>query len=172
MAFMLLLASALQVATSPAPLAVHADVSMPTSVAGSNRAVVDQAFADWQANRGSFYDLIAADGFITIAGQSPHSGTFGKATFLRDRAKPFQARFSTPIVPTRWKVWAVDDQVFVRWDSKATACDGRPYINSYAYFITMRDGRATALTMFLDMGAFDDVWNRCRPADQNTGSGR
>ena len=60
----------------------------------------------------------------------------------------------------------MDDQVFVRWDSKATACDGKPYANSYAYFLTMRDGRATALTMFLDMGAFDDVWNRCQPAEQ------
>lgn len=134
--------------------------------ASSNRVIVDKAFVEWQAGRGSFYDLITDDGSITIAGQSPNSGTFSKAGFLKDRAKPFAARFSTPILPTRWTVWAVDDQVFVRWDSKATACDGKPYTNSYAYFITMKAGRASALTMFLDMGAFDDVWNRCRPAQQ------
>ena len=109
--------------------------------------------------------MITEDGSVTIAGQSPHSGSFSKAGFLNDRGKPFQARFSTPIVPTNWKLWAVEDQVFVRWDSKATACDGTPYINSYAYFITMKHGRATALTMFLDMGAFEDVWNRCQPAE-------
>ena len=136
------------------------------TVASSDRAIVEKAFADWQAGRGSFYDLITEDGVVTIAGQSPRSGTFSKAEFLELRARPFAARFSTPIVPTRWTVWAVDDQVFVRWDSKAIACDGKSYANSYAYFITMRDGRATALTMFLDMGAFDDVWNRCQPAGQ------
>lgn len=151
-------------------LSVHADTPIPMTVTGSNRSIVDDAFADWRAARGSFYDLITDDASVTIAGQSPHSGTFSKAVFLRDRAKPFQARFSTPIVPTRWTVWAVDDEVFVRWDGKATACDGQPYHNSYAFFITMKDGRATALTMFLDMRAFDDVWNRCQPADRGVES--
>ena len=142
------------------------------TVANSNRRIVETAFADWQAGWGSFYDLITDNGAVTIAAQSPHSGTFARADFLRDRAKPFQARFSTPIVPTRWKVRAVDDEVFVRWDSEATACYGKPYANSYACFITMRDDRATALTMFLDMGAFDDVWSRCGPADQSAGCDR
>lgn len=158
-------ASASHAMTRPdvASIAIGGDVS--STIADANRAAVEKAFADWRAGRGSFYDLIADDGTVTIAGQSPHSGTFAKAAFLRDRAKPFQARFSTPIVPIRWSVWAVDDQVFVRWDSRATACDGKPYANSYAYFITMKDGHATALTMFLDMGAFDDVWSGCRPVE-------
>lgn len=103
---------------------------------------------------------------MTIAGQSPHSGTFGKDAFRRERAKPFAARFSTAILPTDWKIWTDDDEAIVRWESRAVACNGEPYVNSYAYFITMKDGRATALTMFLDMGAFDDVWNRCSPSDQ------
>lgn len=138
----------------------------------SNRNVVDCAFTDWKEGRGSFYDLLTEDGSVTIAGQSPHSGTFGKAEFLRDRAKPFQARFSTPIVPTHWTIWAEGDQVIVRWDSKATACDGKPYANSYAFFLAMKDGHATELTMFLDMGAFDDIWNRCRPIEQSRGNAR
>ena len=132
----------------------------------ANREIVARAFVDWQAGQGSFYDLMTEEAAVTIAGASKHSGTFSKAAFLRDRARPFQARFSTPIMPTGWTIWAVEDEVIVRWDSRATACDGKPYANSYAYFITMPDGRATALTMILDMGAFDDVWNRCAPADQ------
>ena len=160
--------SALLAVTSPPEPWIHAVGVVPTTAAISNGTIVRTAFANWQAGRGSFYDLIADDGSVTIAGQSPRSGTFSKAEFLRDRAKPFQARFSTPIKPTRWTVWAADDQVFVRWESEATACDGRSYSNSYAYFITMREGRATALTMSLDMGAFDDVWDRCRPAENKS----
>ena len=165
-------ASALQAVTSLAPPAVHAGEPSLTTVAGTNHIIVETAFVDWQAGKGSFYDLITDDGSVTIAGQSAHSGTFTKAAFLRDRAKPFQARLAMPIVPTRWTIWAADDQVFVRWDSEATACHGKLYTNSYAYFVTMKDGRATALTMFLEMGAFDDVWNRCRPADQRARSER
>ncbi len=164
------LAPVLQISTTPTAPSADAVGPIPVTLASLNRAIVEKAFADWQAARGSFYDLVTDDGFVTIAGQSPHSGTFTKAAFLRDRAKPFQARFSTPIVPTRWTISAVDDEVFVRWDSTAVACDGKSYVNSYAYFITMQGGRATALTMFLDMGAFDDVWNRCQPVNQHAES--
>ena len=141
--------------------AEHSTRSEPATA--SNRLIVDQAFAEWKAGKASFYALLTDEASVTIAGESVNSGTFLKAAFLRDRAAPFQARFRTPLLPTRWTVWAVGDEVIVRWDSRATACDGRPYTNSYAYFITMKNGRATALTMFLDMGAFDDVWNRCAP---------
>ena len=103
---------------------------------------------------------------MTIADRSPRGGTFSKAAFPRERSTPFGARFRTAPAPTGWTGWAADNQVFVRWDSSGTACDGKLYANSYAYFLTMQDGRATALTMFLDMGAFDDVWSRCRPPRQ------
>jgi uncharacterized protein len=129
----------------------------------ANRDIIETAFEDWAAGRRSFYDLCAADASITIMGQSRFSGTFSKDAFLRERARPFVARFSTPIVPANWKIWAEKDDVIARWDSHATACDGKPYNNSYAFFITMKDGRATSLTMFLDMSAFEDVWNRCQP---------
>jgi ketosteroid isomerase-like protein len=134
-----------------------------------NRNVVEHVFAAWQGGRGSFYDLLIDDGSVTIMGRSPNSGTFSKAAFLRDRAGPFQARFTTPILPVDWTIWAAGDTVIARWRSTAVACDGKLYANDYAYFITMRDGRAIALTMFLDMTAFDDVWNRCRPADPGKG---
>lgn len=167
-----LLASVLQTMAAPAAPVVRPAPTASDAVVSSNKALVERAFADWRAGRGSFYDLITEAGTVTIAGQSPRSGTFTKAAFLRERATPFGNRFRTPVVPTNWTVWAADDQVFVRWDSVGTACDGRRYTNSYAYFLTMRDGRATALTMFLDMGAFDDVWNRCRLVRGRTGGGR
>ena len=135
------------------------------TVARANEAIVDKAFAGWQSGQGSFYELLTDHATVTISGDSPHSGTFSKAQFLEERAKPFQARFLKPIVPTRWKIWAIDDEVIARWDTQATSCDGRPYLNSYAYFVTMKEGRAEALTMFLDMGAFDEVWDRCPAAD-------
>ena len=148
-------------------LALSASVpAAETFATHKNRNAVEKAFADWAAEKGSFYDLLTDDAVVRIEGQSPNSGTFSKAAFFRDRAKPFQARFSTSILPTKWTIWAVDDEVIVRWGSKAADCDGKAYANSYAYFMTMRRGRATALTMFLDMGAYDDVWKRCQPVDQ------
>ena len=157
----LVLAQAFSTAAVPTPAAATGLMA----VARANEAIVDRAFGDWQAGHGSFYELLIDNASVTISGRSPHSGTFSKAQFLEERAKPFQARFLEPIVPTRWKIWAVDDQVIVRWDSQAISCDGRPYLNSYAYFVTMKAGHAEALTMFLDMGAFDEVWSRCSPAD-------
>ena len=155
------LAQALSSTAAPPP-AVGAALM---TVALANKAIVDKAFADWKAGHGSFYELLTANATVTISGHSSHSGTFSKAQFLQERAKPFQARFSKPIVAIHWKIWAVDDEVIVRWESQAISCDGTPYLNSYAYFITMKEGRAEALTMFLDMSAFDEVWSRCPAAD-------
>lgn len=145
-------------------------MSQQPAEAAANLRAVDAAFAAWRSGRGSVFDLLMDEAAVTIAGSSPHSGTFGKAAFLSERMAPFAARFDGPLLPVEWKAWAVDDQVFVRWESRATARDGVPYANSYAFFITMEGGRVTALTMFLDMGAFDDVWTRCSPAVELQGA--
>ncbi|GBR09732.1 nuclear transport factor 2-like protein [Gluconobacter frateurii] len=53
--------------------------------------------------------------------------------------------------------------VIVHFDGHGIANDGKPYDNSYAWFLTMRGGRVIAGTAFFDRIAFNDLWTRVRP---------
>ena len=135
-----------------------------------NYDAVARAFADWAAGGTGFYDLLAADAVLTIAGTSRLAGTFaGPAAFLAERGRPFMARFSAPPVPVVRHIWADGDAVAVFWDGHGTTRDGHPYANTYAYVFTFAGGVAVGLTMLLDMHAFEAVWDRVRPAPQPLG---
>jgi ketosteroid isomerase-like protein len=56
------------------------------------------------------------------------------------------------------------DRVVVLFDARGTATDGRPYVNSYAWFFRMRSGRVIEANAFFDAIAFDDLWSRITPA--------
>lgn len=47
------------------------------------------------------------------------------------------------------------DTVVVRWDGVAPMKNGQIYRNSYAWFLTMRDGKVSAATAFLDLPTYD-----------------
>ncbi len=131
----------------------------------SNAELVLQAFKDWGDGRGSFFDIVSPDAVWTIPGTSAHCGTWhGRDVFLSEIAKPFLARFATPFLPTVRRIWVDGETVVVLWDSRSTDRDGKPYANSYVYIMTFQDGLATEVTAFLDMAAFNDVWDRVRPA--------
>src|SRR5437763_127378 len=53
--------------------------------------------------------------------------------------------------------------VSVRWDGHGVANDGRPYDNSYAWFMTVRDGKVIDGTAFFDSISFNDLWTRVPP---------
>ena len=55
------------------------------------------------------------------------------------------------------------DTVIVLWDGRGVANDGQPYENSYAWFMTMRDGKVIDGTAFYDSISFNDLWTRVRP---------
>ena len=57
----------------------------------------------------------------------------------------------------------VGDTVIVRWDGHGVANDGRPYDNSYAWFMTVRDGKVIDGTAFFDSISFNDLWTRVPP---------
>ena len=125
-----------------------------------NAALVRKAFDDWATGRASFYDILAPDAVWTIPGTSPHCGTWhSREAFLTDMVRPFLSCFSTFSFTVR-KIWTDGDTVAVHWDSQATDRDGRPYSNAYVYVIALEGGFATSVTAFLDMVAFNDVWNR------------
>jgi uncharacterized protein len=46
------------------------------------------------------------------------------------------------------------------WDGRGVANDDRPYENSYAWIMRMRDGEVVEGTAFYDTLSFNDLWTR------------
>ena len=79
----------------------------------------------------------------------------------------FGARFAEGerFRPVRIHALCADgDTVIVRWDGHGVANDGIPYDNSYAWFMTLRDGLVVDGTAYFDSIAFDELWRRCDAA--------
>lgn len=116
-----------------------------------NTALVQQAFENWQQGRGSVFDLLAENSVWTVAGTSPYSGTYRtREEFMTQAVLPINARLATPITPDVKHIVAQGEQVVVMWDGMATAKDGSRYENSYAWHLTMQDGKITQVNAFLD----------------------
>lgn len=116
-----------------------------------NTALVQQAFENWQQGRGSVFDLLAENSVWTVAGTSPYSGTYRtREEFMTQAVLPINARLATPITPDVKHIVAQGEQVVVMWDGMATAKDGSQYENSYAWHLTMQDGKITQVNAFLD----------------------
>lgn len=131
-----------------------------------NKAIVSQSFDAWRSGTGSPFDLLADDARWTIEGNSVASKTYpSKEDFLRDVIRPFNARMKVGIKPTVRSITAEGDRVVILFDARGTATDGKPYVNSYAWFFRMRSGRVVEANAFFDAPAFDDLWSRVTPAN-------
>ena len=138
--------------------AVAAEVSR-----SSNVGAVQQTFRKWAAGEGSLEDLMAEDAVIHIPGTASHCGIFSRTAFTRDVARPFIARFSQPPRPRARMVSANRNDVVVLADSEGMRRDGKPYANCYVFVLKMRRGRVVRATEFLDMVAFNEVWDQVAP---------
>ena len=49
-------------------------------------------------------------------------------------------------------------------DGHAVACDGRPYDNTYSWFLRVADGRVREAVAFYDGATLEDVFDRNPPA--------
>ena len=79
---------------------------------------------------------------------------------------PFGARFSEPFRPvTVREVYAHGDTVVVLWGGKCNRLDGKPYENTYAWFMRFRDGLVVEATAFFDSIAFNELWSEVTPED-------
>jgi uncharacterized protein len=133
----------------------------------TNREIIREAFEAWSAGRGSVFDLLADDAVWTIVGNSAAAGTYqSRAEFLDRVIRPFNARLSTPLVPTVRALYADGDTVIAYFDASATARDNRPYNNTYTWYLKLQDGAVTNATAFFDSIAFDDLWARVDPAEE------
>jgi uncharacterized protein len=129
-----------------------------------NKAAVRAGFDAWAAGTGSPYDLLAEDAQWTITGNSLASKTYpSREAFLSEVIRPFNARLRAPLVPAIRTMYADGDTVIVFFDARGTARDGRPYVNTYAWFLQMRGGRIVQASAFFDAIEFNDFWTRIDP---------
>ncbi len=104
-----------------------------------------------------------ADAQIVIPGTSPNCGTFSKEAFLRDVAAPFMARFVEPPAPQLRAVWGNAGATVVLADATGLTRDEQAYANAYVFLFETRGPQVTKVTEFLDMAAFNAVWDRVEP---------
>jgi uncharacterized protein len=105
--------------------------------AEANRAAIQAVFEAWQAGRGALPDV----------------GPFGARFARGERFRPVRVR----------SVLADGDTVVAIWDGRGVANDGKPYENSYAFILRMRDGEVVDGTAFFDSISFNDLWTRVTP---------
>ncbi|UAJ10560.1 nuclear transport factor 2 family protein [Polymorphobacter megasporae] len=120
-----------------------------------NREIVRGAFDAWAAGRSSVFDVLADDAVWTIPGTTPGAGEWrGRQEYVDAAVTPLFARLAAPARPELTGIWADGDEVILRWRQNTPLKAGGSYCNEYAWFFTMRDGRATAVTAFLDLPAY------------------
>jgi ketosteroid isomerase-like protein len=130
----------------------------------ANKAIIRAAFDDWAAGTGGPFTLLAPHATWTIVGNSPVSRTFGsRQEFLDVVIGPFNARMSKPLVPVVRALYAEGDTVIAFFDAAGTAKDGKPYKNTYTWYLRMRDGVIVEAIAFFDTIEFTDFWNRVIP---------
>src|SRR5690606_37024601 len=153
LALLLALPPAFDVVAASSRLTAPPSSSPPSALAPAlapaNAARVREAFAAWREGRGSVFDLLHPQVEWTVAGHSPVSGVYrSRAQFMDQAVAPITARLATPIVPRVEYLVAQDDAVVVVWSGEATAHDGRPYRNRYAWHMRLSDGQVVQVTAF------------------------
>jgi ketosteroid isomerase-like protein len=130
-----------------------------------NLELVQVGFERWKEGTGSVYDLLAPTAQWTIVGNSVVSKVYrSKQEFLDEVIRPFNARMSSPLVPAVRGLYADGDIVIALFDASGTARDGKPYTNTYSWYLRMRDGQIVEATAFFDSIEFNDFWTRVTPA--------
>ncbi|MEN4475500.1 nuclear transport factor 2 family protein [Mycolicibacterium cosmeticum] len=130
-----------------------------------NLATVQHGLDAWRDGTGSPYDALADDATWEITGNSVAARIYtSKEDFMANVIRPFNARMSTPLLPTVRSLYADGDTVIAFFDAEGTARDGLPYRNTYAWFLQLRDDKIVTASAFFDSLAFNDLWQRVVPA--------
>jgi len=138
---------------------------MSTPEESRNKTTIERSFNAWRDGTGGPFDLLAENATWTIVGRSVVSKTFdSREAFLRDVIRPFNARMSAPLRPEVRNLYADGDTLIVFFDASGTARDGKPYANTYAWFLTMRDDKVVKAIAFFDAVEFNEFWARVKPA--------
>lgn len=131
----------------------------------ANKRHIQEAFDAWSAGTGGPFVLLADDATWTIVGNSPVSRTYrSRKEFLDVVIDPFNARMSTPLRPAIRALFAEGDWVIALFDASATAVDGKPYENTYTWYLRLQGSAIVEAIAFFDTIEFTDLWNRVHPA--------
>ncbi|HEU4506753.1 MAG TPA: nuclear transport factor 2 family protein [Pyrinomonadaceae bacterium] len=131
-----------------------------------NKEIVLASFEAWKAGTGSPYQLLADDAQWTIVGHSLASKTYGsREAFMSEVIRPFNARMSEGLKPAIRNMYADGNTVVVFFDATGTARDGKPYANTYAWFLELRNGKVVKASAFFDSIVFNEFWQRVTPAE-------
>jgi ketosteroid isomerase-like protein len=129
-----------------------------------NKQTVQAEFDAWRNGTGSPFDLLAADAKWTIVGNAPVSRTYNsKQEFMDVVIKPFNARMSSRLIPAVRRIYGDGDTVIALFDAEGTARDGKPYRNTYTWYMRMDGGAIAEVIAFFDTIEFTDFWNRIKP---------
>jgi len=129
-----------------------------------NADLVRDAFARGVSDEHSFYAILADDVEWTVARATAPATYTSRAEFLRDGAGPIVSRLTGPIQAEVQELITEGDVVVARWRGTATALDGRPYVNEYAWVMTIRDEQVVRVTAYLDLLALQELLDRVAPA--------
>jgi ketosteroid isomerase-like protein len=129
-----------------------------------NADVVRDAFARGVSDENSFYSILADDVEWTVARANEPATYTSRADFLRDGAGPIVSRLDGPIQAEVLELITEGDVVVARWRGTATALDGLPYVNDYAWVMTMRDEQVVRVAAYLDLVVLGELLDRVAPA--------
>lgn len=134
---------------------------MTDTTEASNKALIQKHFDAWSAGTVSPFDLLADDAIWTITGESDAAGTYAsKAEFMAKVIGPFNARMSAGIRPTIRNIYVDGQTVIVFFDAAGTARDGKPYVNTYTWYMELEGDRVIRVNAFYDSIVFNDLWRR------------
>jgi uncharacterized protein len=144
---------------------VSAMAQSPKELETRNKTIVLERFDAWKSGTGSPFDLLTLSANWTVVGRSMVAKTYqGRDSFLSEVIRPFNARMREGLKPSVREISADGDKVIILFDARAVARDGKPYTNTYAWFLEMHDGKVTDATAFFDSIEFNDLWRRVAPA--------
>ena len=130
----------------------------------ANKELIRTAMHAWSTGAGGPFALLAEDATWTIDGNSPVSRTFGsRREFLDVVIDPFNARMAVPLRPRVRALYAEDDWVIALFDASAIAVDGKPYDNTYTWYMRLRNGAIVEAIAFFDTIEFTELWTRVTP---------
>ena len=130
-----------------------------------NKQIIRRAFAAWAAGTGGVFDLLAQNATWTIVGNSVVAGIYrSRDEFMTRVIQPFNSRLSSPLVPVVRALYADGDMVIAYFDASATARDGKPYRNTYTWYLRLKDGAIVEAIAFFDSLEFNEFWARVHPA--------
>ena len=128
-------------------------------IATENKAIVTSIYDALAEGDGRpFIEAMAEDFSWTAEGRNSWGRTWqGKDSVRRELLGPLFDQFATTYRCRAHRIIAEGDTVVVLARGEVTTKAGKPYNNSYALVITMRDGKMAAMHEYLDTELVSEV---------------